>query len=98
MPFRVAIIGVLLAIHSAIRADPIDDVVQTVHARKLLYDDARLRDLNIGISVKNRIATLWGPAPSLELAQLAESRLRAVVEIREVRNELHVSPEARKND
>ena len=93
MWLQIAIVGVVLAVEPmpdrASPSDPIDDVVQTIQARKLLYDDPRLRDLNLGVAVKNRIATLWGPAPSLELSQLAETRLRRLIELRDVRNELH---------
>jgi hypothetical protein len=68
----------------------IDDLLQTIRARQILHDDEELRGLLIGVSVRNRVATLWGPVPKLDLGLRAESCLRGVPEIRDVRNELAV--------
>jgi hypothetical protein len=66
------------------------DIVQTMRARKALHDDPSLAPYNIGVCVHNRVATLFGPAPTLDLALRAEARLRALFELVEIRNELIV--------
>jgi hypothetical protein len=51
---------------------------------------------NIGVTVRNRVATLWGPVPSAEVAFRAELCLKAMIELTEVKNDLvlseHVKP------
>src|SRR4051812_132510 len=76
----------------AIRAPdaPVRDVMYTIQARRLLLDDPDLGPLNLGVQVRDRVATLWGPVPTAELALKAELRLRNLVELLEVRNELSV--------
>lgn len=49
-------------------ADASRDLLQTVQARKLLMEDPNLADLNIGVIVKDRVAFLWGPVSSAEIA------------------------------
>ena len=70
------------------------DLALTIEARGILLRDPELATLNIGVRVRNRIATLWGPVPSAEMAFKAEIYLRGLVELLEVRNELHVTGEA----
>jgi len=70
--------------------DRVRDQNQTMQARQLLVKDPELATLNIGVIVQDRIATLWGPAPSAEIAFRAELCLRSMVELAEVRNELIV--------
>jgi osmotically-inducible protein OsmY len=71
--------------------DTARDVRQTMEARKLLADEPELEAFNIGVSVQNRVATLWGPVPSIEVAFRAELVLRTMFELTAVRNELFVS-------
>lgn len=71
--------------------DPVRDVQQTVQARRLLSSEADLQDLNLGVIVRDRVATLWGPAPSAEMAFRAELCLRRMIELAEIRNELFVT-------
>jgi BON domain len=71
--------------------DPSRDAGYTTQARKLLADDPELAEWNIGVMVNDRVAILWGPAPSAEVAFRAEMCLKAMVELVEVRNELLVS-------
>ena len=88
---RLFLIAAFVAPSAAPAIEPcIDDIVQTIRARQLLYDDDELRLLNLGVIVENRVATLWGPVPKLDLGLRAESCLRGVVEIRDVRNQLIV--------
>lgn len=74
-----------------IGGDPMRDVRATIQARKLLADDPELAKWNISVSVRDRVATLWGSVPSAEIAFRAELRLKAMIELTEVRNELFVS-------
>lgn len=67
------------------------DVLRTVEVRKLLADDPELAPYNIGVSVHGRVATLWGPVPSIEVAFRAELTVRGMFELTNVRNELFVS-------
>jgi BON domain len=69
------------------------DLGLTIHARRLLLLDPELAGLNLGVRVRNRVAILWGPVPSAELAFKAEVCLRGLVELREVHNELFVTGE-----
>ena len=74
-----------------IGGDPLRDVAQTMKARKLLADDPDLAVWNISVTVQNRVATLWGPVPSAEVAFRAELCVKSMVELSEVRNELFLS-------
>src|SRR5450755_115852 len=69
------------------------DLALTIQARGLLLRDRELAALNVGVRVRNRVAVLWGPVPSAEMAFKAEVYLRGLVELIEVRNELHVTGE-----
>jgi hypothetical protein len=69
------------------------DIWQTIRARKVLFEDEVLGPLNLGVKVRNRVAILWGPVPSAELAVRAEARLRGMIELIDVRNELLVIPD-----
>jgi osmotically-inducible protein OsmY len=65
----------------------------TLRARQALLQDERLAGYNLGVSVRDRVAILWGPVPSLDLAHRAEERLRAVPGLAGVRSELQVEPD-----
>ncbi len=67
------------------------DLRHTMQARQLLADEPDLAGLNIGVSVQNRVATLWGPVPSAEAAFRAELVVKTMFELTAVRNELFVS-------
>ena len=72
-------------------ADRVRDITHTIEARRILMEEPELADLNIGVTVRNRVATLWGPVPSAENAFRAELCLRTMIELAEVRSELFVS-------
>jgi osmotically-inducible protein OsmY len=72
-------------------SDAARDLRQTMEARKLLADEPELEAFNIGVTVHNRVATLWGPVPSIDVAFRAELALRTMFELTAVRNELFVS-------
>ena len=67
------------------------DVRQTITARKMLADDPDLAAWNVGVIVRDRVALLWGPVPSAEIAFRAEVRVRSMIELADVKNELFVS-------
>jgi hypothetical protein len=47
--------------------------------------------------VRGRVAVLWGPVPSAGAARRAEMRLRTMIELIDVRNELIVTNEEADN-
>jgi osmotically-inducible protein OsmY len=66
--------------------------MQVLHA---LQNDARLRPLNLGFKVRDRVVILWGPVPTRELAERAVVVVKKLPEIGEVQNQLMVQyPEA----
>jgi hypothetical protein len=73
------------------------DLELTIHARRALHTDARLGPLHIGVSVRDGVATLWGPVPTVEDARRAAKVLEAVAGIAAVRSELRLE-KGRPND
>jgi hypothetical protein len=69
------------------------DLRLTIQARRALWQDPDLARFNIGVRVRNRIAVLWGPVPSVELAFKAEVCVQGLIELSAVRNELFVRTE-----
>lgn len=67
------------------------DLGLTIQARRALLRDKDLGGLNLGVHVHNRVAILWGPVPTVELAFKAEVCLRELIELTEVRNQLFVT-------
>ncbi len=61
-----------------------------LRARQLLAGDALLAPCNLGVTVHERIATLWGPVPSATHAGRAVALLWEIPGMRAVRNELRV--------
>ena len=87
--------GASLLLTAAAVAGPLPEYVyrdaeHTMQARKLLADDPQLGPLNLGVKVKDRVAVLWGPVPSLEAAARAEQRLRVMFELIQIRNHLYL--------
>jgi BON domain len=101
MQFRCWLVAVMIPIlttvssaragQSRIIGDAARDVRQTMQARKLMLDDPELTRINIGVIVTDRVAVLWGPVPSAEVAFRAELCVRTMIELVEIRNELFVS-------
>jgi osmotically-inducible protein OsmY len=81
------------------RDTSLGDFERMVFARQALQQDEQLGALNLGVTVRGRVATLWGGIPSEEMARRAESVLRGTAGITIVHNELRVEPrrEAKKN-
>jgi hypothetical protein len=66
----------------------------TLEARQALLEDKTLAALNVGVSVRNGTATLWGPIASQELARRAAQAVRKVQGIVDVRSDLRIEPVA----
>ncbi len=88
----VVAVGSLPIFGGSISAAPpaIEDILLTIKVRQALYRDEELRPHNIGVQVIDRVAILFGPVNSLDLGLRAESRLRGIIELRDVRNELDI--------
>lgn len=85
------LLGGLAAVPARAGSDPERDVWLTLRSRRALAEDAELAPLNLGVVVRDRVATLWGPVPSAEMGFKAEVILRTLYELKAVRNELEVS-------
>ncbi|MCI0461978.1 MAG: BON domain-containing protein [Gemmataceae bacterium] len=70
------------------------DLKYELLARRLLLADNALADLDLGVRVRNRVATLWGTVPSAELARHAVTRVKSMPELISVRSELFVDGSA----
>lgn len=79
--------------------DRLADCQLLIRARQALQQDGELGALNLGVTVRGRVVTLWGGIPSQALARRAEERLRQVAGIAQVRNEfrLETAGESKKN-
>jgi hypothetical protein len=66
------------------------DTYLMLQARRALLLDPDLAPLNLGVSVRGGVATLWGTAPSADLAREAAAVLRQLPDLAEVRNDLEV--------
>src|SRR5262249_12440644 len=67
-----------------------EDLVLTLRALRALLADDALAPYPLGVSVRDRIASLWGSVPSPQLARRAEQRVRSVVGITAIRSRLQV--------
>lgn len=61
-----------------------------LNALQALQKDALVGSLNLGVTVKDHVVTLWGPVPSETLARRARECLRQVPGVAEVVDELLV--------
>lgn len=61
-------------------------------ARRVLLKDEQLASLNIGVSVKDKVATIWGTLPSKEAGKRAEEMLKKINGIASVINECKIVP------
>ncbi len=86
--------GPAFAVQIKAGVDPSRDLWQSMQARKLLQKDPELAAFNVGVSVRDRVAILWGSVPLAELSFKAELCLRTMTELAEIRNQLEVMEEA----
>lgn len=66
------------------------DMQVTIYARKALSEDAALARLNLGVNVRDGIATVWGPVPSNDLSRKAVQKLEGVKGVLQVRSDLYL--------
>ena len=64
----------------------------TLRARNALWDEAPFDKLNLGVSIRDGVAYLSGPVPSMAVGDQAVARLRSVRGIRGVKDETFVPP------
>ncbi len=68
------------------------DLELTLRARQALQASLQDDAQGVGVSVHNRVATLWGSVPSAEVAQRAEERVRRVIGLIGIHNQLQIQP------
>jgi len=68
----------------------LQDLELTLRARKAILQDDKLAALNLGVTVRGRVAILWGTVATKELSARAEDFLRPVVGLQGIRNELRI--------
>jgi osmotically-inducible protein OsmY len=66
-----------------------------LRVRRALSADEVLAPMNVGVSVRNGVATLWGPLTSTDEIRRALKEVADVRGVESVRNELYVSKDAR---
>ena len=93
LPCRAGIVAVKPAPSTPAAEAAGRDLVLTIEARRRLLKDRELAPFNVGVRVRDRVALLWGAVPSAELALKAETCVRGMFELVEVRSELFVSGE-----
>lgn len=59
----------------------------------MLRSDPLLGELNLGVTVEDHVATLWGPVPSADLGRRAQDLVRRVDGVADVKNDLRLAPE-----
>jgi hypothetical protein len=86
-----AAVAVVLSAGGTVQADDnfLRDADHTLLARNVLHGDPQLAPLNLGVKVRDRVVTLWGPVPDLVLGVKAAELLRLQPEFRAIRNELY---------
>jgi hypothetical protein len=72
------------------------DLRHTIAARTALFADRELGPLNLGVKVHNRVATLWGPVRTPEIARRAVEVLRQLPDLIDVRDELKVESDPKR--
>lgn len=62
----------------------------SLRARRAFLQDIVLKTLNLGVSVRGNVATVWGPVPSEAVGRRAVAALQQVPGVGEVRNQLSI--------
>jgi osmotically-inducible protein OsmY len=70
----------------------ISDVVLARSALSALDADPQLREINLVVSVVDRVAVIGGPVPTADLANRAEDLVRRIPGITQVKNKCFVQP------
>ena len=69
------------------------DMQVLLRVRRALRTDDVLASHNVGVSVRDGVATLWGPLPSGDYIRRAQAAVGDVRGVRSVRSELYVAKE-----
>lgn len=73
-------------------ADPAPDWIATLHARRAVWNDPALAELNLGVRVRDGVALLFGPVLSSQQAAEAVARVRLAPGVNDVIDELYILP------
>jgi hypothetical protein len=71
--------------------DLVRDLEVQVRARRLLQEDRELAPLNLGVTVRNGAAVVWGPVPSPELRAKALKKVADARGVFSVRGEMYLA-------
>jgi hypothetical protein len=71
---------------------PDRDLLMALEGRQRLLQDNQLARYNLGVTVKGRVATLWGTVPSAALGRWAVDLMRAVPGVLAIRSDIRVEP------
>jgi len=71
-----------------------EDLELGLRARKALLQDQELAGQILGLSIRNRVATLWGTASSVSITTRAEDCLRNLPGLSAIRSELYIDTRA----
>lgn len=74
--------------------DDARDWVLSNQARRALLKDEQIASLNVGVTVKDKVATIWGTLPSADVGKRAEEMLKKINGIASVVNECKIVPPA----
>ena len=81
----------------AFALDRIRDLVASVRAKRVLKDDRSLAGLNLGVTVEDGVANVWGPVPSDVVGRRAVVLLESVRGIRSVRSNFYAESPREEN-
>jgi hypothetical protein len=76
--------------------DLVRDLEIQVRARRMLQEDQELAPFNLGVTVRNGAAVVWGPVSSAEIQAKALKKVENVRGVFSVRGAMYVAPEAGK--
>jgi osmotically-inducible protein OsmY len=95
LPCKRFVVGLLVLAGAAVgqlRAQGVtqEDLTHEILALQALHNDPRLAPLNLGVKVRDHVATLWGPVPTRELAERAINVVKKLPEIGTVHNQMMI--------
>jgi hypothetical protein len=65
------------------------DMQTAINARRALLADPKLSRLNLSVSVRDGVATLWGPVPNADVGRQAAAKIAGVRGIQQVKSDLY---------
>src|SRR5205823_4789472 len=66
------------------------DMQVTIYARRALLEEPALAALNLGVNVRDGVATVWGPVPNEEIGRKAVKRVEMVQGVLKVRSDFYL--------